>query len=126
MTSARTSRPAPSWTSPPGICSASGEVVGRKDALCRLIVNGFARSKALPQVIRRWKTCEVVVTAGQEIVLDDSVAVRGVRELQSQYLGVFLRLLESVSRLVVYRLRLNHRDWEIAAITRQIVQTFLQ
>ena len=54
--------------------------------------NGFACSKSLPQVIRRWETWEVIVTAGQEIVLDDSVPLRGVREFKPQDLGVFLRL----------------------------------
>ena len=69
-------------------------VVGSEDPLGGGIVDILACAKPTPQFIGSRKTVNIVVPTRKKIMLDDAVAVCGVRKLETQYLGVIFRLLD--------------------------------
>ncbi len=63
--------------------------------------------------------------AGQEIELDDLLAVGGVGELEVEDFGVFLGLLEPFACRLVAGLGLHDGDGEIAGVAEPVVGPFL-
>ena len=59
-------------------------------------------------------------------MLDDAVALCGIRELEAQNLGIVFGLLEAVARALVYGLCLDNRNGEIAAIAEEVVRPLLR
>ena len=82
--------------------------------------------EAIPEFVRRGEGFEVVVFAGEEVVLDDPVAVGGVGEFEPQDLGVVLGLLEAVAGFLVDGLCFDDRKREVAAVLQEVVGTLLR
>ncbi len=57
--------------------------------------------EALPQSLGIRKTRQIAVFSGEEVMLDDALAIRRIGKLQPQNLGVLLGLLKPVSRAPV-------------------------
>ena len=88
-------------------------------ALC--VAEAGRRAIALPQVVGRREVRPGPFSPGQEIELDDLLAVGSVRELQPQRSGVLLRLLKPIGRRSVRRLGLDDRKGEIARVAQQVI-----
>ena len=74
-------------------------VIRGKYSLRRLLVKPFACAQPSPQIIWRWKCIQIVVAARQEIMFDDTSAVRRISELEAQNLSVLFGLLsQSIAR----------------------------
>jgi hypothetical protein len=59
-------------------------------------------------------------------MLNDAVAVRGISEFEAKNQGVFLGLLQPVSRCPVCGLGFNDCDGEIAAIPQEVIGALLR
>ena len=78
-----------------------------------------------PKFSRGWEGVDLPFDAGEEIKLDDLLAVGGVGEFQVEDFGVFLGLLEPVARRLVAGLGLDHGDGEIAGVAEPVIGPFL-
>src|SRR3990170_3975467 len=76
-------------------------VVGREEAAFDISGDTLGTLQTVPEVVRRRKGGEVSIDSGEEVVLDDFVAVGGVGEIQREELTVLLRLLEAVGGVLV-------------------------
>ncbi len=76
----------------------------------------FPLGQAAPELLGTRKCVEVSIFSRQGVVLDDLLPVRRIGELEAQDLGILFGLLEAVSRLLVGRLRLHHREREVAGV----------
>jgi hypothetical protein len=77
----------------------AGEVVvGREQPVADVVGNVLRRRESGPEFRGPGETLQLVIEAGQEIVLDDAVAVRRIGEFEAQDLRVFLGLLKAVAR----------------------------
>ena len=78
-----------------------------------------------PEFGRGWEGVDLPFDAGEEIKLDDLLAVGGVGELQVEDFGVFLGLLEPFARRLVAGLGLDHGDGEIAGVAEPVIGPLL-
>ncbi len=85
-----------------------------------------AACRRCPEFVGRGEGFEVVVLAGEEVVLDDPVAVGGVGEFESEDLGVLLGLLEAVAGFLIDGLCLHDRQGKVAAILQEVVGPLLR
>ena len=61
----------------------------------------------------------------QEIVLDNTLPIRGIGELQTENLSVLFGLLKAIPRIGVDCLGLDHRNRKIAAVAEEVVSALL-
>lgn len=66
-------------------------VVRGEQSVGSFVIDCLGLAQAAPQIFCTGKVIEVVVAAGQEIVLDDTLAIRRICKLESKDLGVFFR-----------------------------------
>ena len=59
-------------------------------------------------------------------MLDDPMAVRRVGELEAEDLGVLLRLLKAVPRVLVGRFGLDDRDREVSRVAQKVISSLLR
>jgi hypothetical protein len=83
-------------------------------------------SKPRPEFSGRRERIDQQFLAGEEIELDDLVAIGGEGEFQVQDLGVVFRLLQPLTRRLLIRLGLDDRDREVAGEPQQVIGPFLR
>lgn len=54
-------------------------------------------------------------------MLDDAAAVRGISELEAEYLGILFGLLQAVARIPVDGFGLDHRYGKVAPVPQEVV-----
>jgi len=97
----------------------SGKVeVRREQQLAGRGGNALRLTEAFPEVVRRRELRKFVISPRGEIVLDDAVAVGGVRKLEAQNLRVIFGLLEAVTGLLVGGLGFHDGNGEIAPVSK--------
>ena len=101
-------------------------VIGSEHAFGGLARRCLGLAQTAPQLVRRREAIEVVVPPGQKIVLDDAVSVRRIGKLEPENLGVFLRLLKPVARVLVDGLCFDNRNRKIRAIPEKVVRALLR
>ncbi len=100
-------------------------IVRRKQQLAGCGGDALRAAEALPEVIRGREVLALAVAPVKEIVLDNAVAVRRVRELEPQNLSVVLGLLKAVAGFLVRSFGFYDGDWEITAVAEQVVRALL-
>ena len=102
-------------------------VAGREQLPGGLVVHELpSLTQPAPQFIGRWKRLDLLFQTGQEVELDDLLAVSGIGELEIEDFGVFLGLLEPLASRLVAGLRLHDGDGEVTGIAEPIVGPFLR
>src|SRR5262249_55972289 len=71
---------------------------------------------ACPQLIWCGESLDELLLAGEEVILDDVRAVRGVCELETQNLRILFRLLEAVAGWSLVGLRLDDAKGDVAGV----------
>jgi hypothetical protein len=100
-------------------------VVRSEKAFDDLAGDVFSMLEALPEFIGRGEAFKSAFKTGREVVLNNSVAVGGISELQPEDLCVLHRLTEAVGGLFVIGLRFDDGDSKIGPIPEEIVGPFL-
>jgi hypothetical protein len=59
-------------------------------------------------------------------MLHDPMAVRGICELESEDLSVFLGLLEAVAWILVHGFRFDNSDRKVRTVPQEIIKAFLR
>src|SRR5260221_4814254 len=67
---------------------------------------------------------QFALLAGEEIEFDNARAVGGIGEREAQNSGVIFGLLETICRLAIRRLGLDHGENEIAGVAEKVIGTF--
>jgi len=101
-------------------------VVGRQQSITHAFGDILSGPQPIPQLGGPRKILDFIVHAGEEIVLDDAVAVCRVCKFQPQNLRVFLGLLKTIAGGSVDCLRLNNSDGKVPAVPEQVVRTLLR
>ena len=81
----------------------------------------FSIAISLPKFLGRWIAADRLLDAGEVIEFDGVWSIARVRELQTEHLGILLRLLESIRGGLVFRLCFNNCQREISPISQQII-----
>jgi len=78
-----------------------------------------------PKLVRRREVRPCRFLTREIVELDDVAPVGRISELEPKDLGIVLRLLQPVRRLLVARLGFNDRDWVVGPVPEDVVGTLL-
>src|SRR5260370_30295787 len=76
---------------------------------------------SLPKFFWPWIPANRFLKSGEVVELNYLRTVCGVREAQTEHLCVWLCLLQSVSRGLVFLFRFDHRQRKVAAVSEEII-----
>lgn len=91
----------------------SGEVViGRKQTARRFVRDAFCGPLPLPELIWRREIRAIRFFAGQKVMFNNPMPIRGVCKFQPKDLSVFFGLLQAIARLFCMPLLPQLQRWE--------------
>ena len=91
-------------------------VGGREKSLGGLVGDALGAFQSRPQLLGGREPVDTMLLAGDEVMLEDLLAVGAIRELQPEDLRVILRLLDAVSGESVDRFCFDNSNWIVAPV----------